>query len=114
VNESLSNDTGASASDRITSDPTLSGSGDSNAVVTFREGNTVIGTSTGRPPVVTGRSLPDPHDRRPHHRRHRDRHRRQYANATLSFTLDTTIATPTLALTTTRCQRHRPVTNDRR
>src|SRR5260370_35807056 len=46
VSESLGNDTGASATDRITNDPTLTGSGDPNAVVTFTEGNTILGTTT--------------------------------------------------------------------
>ena len=42
----LSNDTGSSSSDRVTSDATLGGSGDANAVVTLTEGGTLLGTTT--------------------------------------------------------------------
>ncbi len=47
VTESLLNDTGISPSDLITSDPTLTGSGDANAVVHFTiDGNSVATTAT--------------------------------------------------------------------
>jgi hypothetical protein len=46
VTEKLADDTGWSASDDITSNPTLTGSGDANAVVTFSEGGTTLGTTT--------------------------------------------------------------------
>ncbi len=46
VRESLVNDTGASNSDKITSDDALTGGGDANAVVTFTEGVSTIGTAT--------------------------------------------------------------------
>ena len=42
----LARDTGASSNDKITSNPTLSGSGDPNAVVTLTEGATVLGATT--------------------------------------------------------------------
>ena len=42
----LVRDTGSSASDKITSNPALSGSGDANAVVTVSKGGTVLGTTT--------------------------------------------------------------------
>ena len=42
----LSDDTGASASDLITNDAALSGSGDPNAVVTLAEGATALGAAT--------------------------------------------------------------------
>lgn len=45
--EALASDTGASPSDRVTSNPTLSGSGDPNAVVHFTvDGNPVAATAT--------------------------------------------------------------------
>jgi hypothetical protein len=46
VTETLAHDTGASASDRITSDPALTGTGDPNALVTLTEGSTILGTTT--------------------------------------------------------------------
>jgi ELWxxDGT repeat protein len=46
VTLALSDDTGSSPGDKITSDPALSGSGDANAVVTLKEGTTVLGTTT--------------------------------------------------------------------
>ncbi|MBV9248358.1 MAG: DUF4082 domain-containing protein [Acetobacteraceae bacterium] len=46
VTAALLHDTGASASDGITADPTLTGSGDPNAMVTVSEGNTTLGTTT--------------------------------------------------------------------
>src|ERR1019366_7369938 len=44
VTASLSSDTGASSTDKITSNAALSGTGDANAVVTIKEGSTVLGT----------------------------------------------------------------------
>ena len=47
VTESLKNDTGSSASDKITNDPTLTGSGDANAVVSFTvDGTPITATAT--------------------------------------------------------------------
>jgi hypothetical protein len=46
VTESLLIDTGASATDKITSNPTLTGTAQANTVVTLREGTTVLGTTT--------------------------------------------------------------------
>ena len=46
VTERVAHDTGVSATDQITSDPTLTGSGDPNAVVTLTEGNVTLGTTT--------------------------------------------------------------------
>ena len=46
VTEGLSSDTGSSASDKITANGTLTGTGDANAVVTFKEGSTTLGTTT--------------------------------------------------------------------
>ncbi len=46
VTEALAHDTGASATDRVTADPTLTGSGDPGAIVTLTEGSTVLGTAT--------------------------------------------------------------------
>ena len=46
VTESLKNDTGSSASDKITSIPTLTGSGDANAVVSFTVDGTPITATT--------------------------------------------------------------------
>ena len=49
VTASLVSDTGSSPSDSITSDATLTGSGDPNAVVTLYEGSTTLGTATADP-----------------------------------------------------------------
>jgi hypothetical protein len=46
VTESLARDTGASATDRITYDPTLAGTGDPFAIVTLTEGGVPVGTAT--------------------------------------------------------------------
>lgn len=46
VTEHLTNDTGSSSTDNITSNPALAGSADPNAVVTLKEGTTVLGTAT--------------------------------------------------------------------
>ena len=46
VTVGLTQDTGSSSSDHITSNPALSGTADANAVVTLTEGSTVIGTTT--------------------------------------------------------------------
>ena len=46
VTESLAVDTGISSTDQITSNPTLSGNGNANAVVILTEGTTVLGTTT--------------------------------------------------------------------
>ena len=46
VTVALASDTGSSSSDKITSNPALSGTGDANAVVTLTEGATVLGTTT--------------------------------------------------------------------
>ena len=47
MKESLKTDTGASATDKITSDPTLTGSGDPNATVHFKiDGNPIVDTAT--------------------------------------------------------------------
>ena len=46
VTVALSQDTGSSSTDNITSNPALSGTADANAVVTLTEGSTVIGTTT--------------------------------------------------------------------
>ena len=42
----LARDTGSSATDKITSNPTLNGTGDANALVTLTKGTTVLGTTT--------------------------------------------------------------------
>ena len=42
----LARDTGSSATDKITSNPTLAGTGDANALVTLTKGTTVLGTTT--------------------------------------------------------------------
>ena len=46
VTESLTTDTGSSASDKITSNDALTGLGAANTVVTLKEGTTVLGTTT--------------------------------------------------------------------
>jgi hypothetical protein len=46
VTERLVNVTGSSSTDHITSNDTLTGSGDANALVTFKEGSTTLGTTT--------------------------------------------------------------------
>ena len=46
VTMALASDTGSSSSDKITSNPALSGTGDANAVVTLTQGATVLGTTT--------------------------------------------------------------------
>ena len=46
VTEALGTDTGRSSTDRITSSGTLTGGGDPGAVVTLKEGTSVIGTAT--------------------------------------------------------------------
>ena len=45
VTMALAHDTGVSSSDRLTSDPTLSGTGDPNAGVTLTENGAVVGTT---------------------------------------------------------------------
>ena len=43
----LANDTGSSSTDKITSNPTLTGTGDPNAVIHFTvDGNAIAGTAT--------------------------------------------------------------------
>ena len=49
VTETLTSDTGRSASDGITSNDALHGTADANAVVTIRDGTTVLGTTTASP-----------------------------------------------------------------
>ncbi len=46
VSEVLVSDTGSSSTDKITSNPALTGGGDPNATVTIKEGSTVLGTTT--------------------------------------------------------------------
>eukprot|EP01037_Dinobryon_pediforme_P001958 gene1958-1992_t len=46
VTETLAHDTGASATDRVTSDATLTGSADANATVTLTEGSSILGITT--------------------------------------------------------------------
>ena len=46
VSIALVSDTGSSASDGITSNPTIKGTGEANTVVTIMEGSTVLGTTT--------------------------------------------------------------------
>ena len=46
VTAALASDTGASLSDSVTNNGTLTGTGDANAVVTFTEGATQLGTTT--------------------------------------------------------------------
>jgi len=46
VTELLARDTGASANDRLTNDPTLAGVGDPFAIVSFTEGSAHVGTAT--------------------------------------------------------------------
>ena len=43
VTERLVSDTGSSSTDHITSNDTLTGSGNANTLVTFKEGSTVLG-----------------------------------------------------------------------
>ncbi len=45
VTAALVHDTGASSSDRVTSNATISGTGDANTVVTLKEGVTLLGTT---------------------------------------------------------------------
>jgi Bacterial Ig-like domain/RTX calcium-binding nonapeptide repeat (4 copies) len=45
VTARLASDTGSSSTDKITSNPTLTGAGDPNAVVTVSEGSTTLGTT---------------------------------------------------------------------
>ena len=45
VTAALAHDTGASSSDRVTSDATISGTGDASAVVTLKEGAAILGTT---------------------------------------------------------------------
>ena len=49
VTASLVSDTGASASDLVTSDPTLHGGGDAGATVTISEGGVALGTAAAGP-----------------------------------------------------------------
>src|SRR6185369_10676190 len=42
----LVSDTGSSATDKITSNPAIKGTGDANTGVTIKEGSTVLGTAT--------------------------------------------------------------------
>jgi hypothetical protein len=46
VSIALVSDTGSSASDKITSNPAIKGTGEANAVVTIKEGTTTLGTTT--------------------------------------------------------------------
>ncbi|WP_428493714.1 Ig-like domain-containing protein [Rhodopila sp.] len=62
VTAALASDTGASSSDSVTSDATLDGTGDGNAVVTLTEGATLIGTAMADSTGVwsfTPTALPD-------------------------------------------------------
>ena len=42
----LVSDTGSSATDKITSNPAIKGTGQANTVVTIKEGSTTLGTTT--------------------------------------------------------------------
>ena len=46
VTEALKNDTGSPSTDKLTSDPTLTGTADAGATVTLKEGTTTLGTTT--------------------------------------------------------------------
>ena len=46
----LVNDTGSSASDQITSNPAIKGTGQANTLVTIKEGSTILGTTRPMPP----------------------------------------------------------------
>src|SRR5206468_2346904 len=46
MSETLVNDTGTSANDRVTSNPAVAGTGDANAAVTIGENGAVLGTTT--------------------------------------------------------------------
>ena len=96
ITETLTKDTGGSASDKTTSDPALSGTATANAVVTLTEGIATLGTATADNTgawTFAPTSLPDgPHTivastASP------------VASATLTFTLDT--APPALPVITT-------------
>ena len=98
VTESLSTDTGVSSSDKITSNATLTGSGDANAVVTFKERRHHArhrDRQCERGMVV---HADRPRGRGPHHRGERDRRGRQHHHASLTFTLDTTAPAVTESL----------------
>jgi hypothetical protein len=99
VTEQLANDTGVSASDKITKDPTVTGSGDPNAVVHFTiDGNPIAGTVTANGSglwTFTPTGLADG----PHTIVATETNAAGTGSASLTFTLDRTIATPTIALT---------------
>lgn len=80
VNLALVSDTGASASDRITSDGRVSGTAQAGTTVTLYEGATVLGTDTADGSghwTITPNGVPDgAHTVTHRHRHRRERHRR--------------------------------------
>ena len=78
VTESLTSDTGSSASDKITANGTLTGTGDANAVVTIKEGSTDARHNDRQCQRGVELHAARPGRRRPYHRGQRDRYGRQY------------------------------------
>ena len=77
VAETLFNDTGSSSIDKLTSNPTLTGSGDANAVVHFTVDGTPVATTATANSARHLDLYPDrPCRRRPYNRRQRNRHGR--------------------------------------
>ena len=98
VTERLANDTGVFASDRITKDPTVTGSGDAHAVVHFTiDGSLIAGTATADSSglwTFTPTGLADGS----HTIVASETNAGGTGSASLTFTLDRTVATPTIAL----------------
>ena len=75
----LANDTGSSSTDKITSDPTLTGTGDANAVVHFTvDGNAIAATAIADALGAWTFTPSWPRQRNPHGRRQRNRRRGQF------------------------------------
>jgi hypothetical protein len=92
MTESLKNDTGSSATDKYTSDPTLSGHADAGGAVVIKNGSTVLGSVTAdssgnwtyKPTLADGSYTLTASD---------TDLAGNYGSTTLSFTLDTTAPT---------------------
>ncbi|MGE3281273.1 MAG: Ig-like domain-containing protein [Alphaproteobacteria bacterium] len=98
VSIALVSDTGGSASDRITSNPAVTGTGQADTVVTIRQGGTVLGTTTADSTGAwsfTPTGLADGTHTLIATQTHQTGHIR---TAMLSFTLDTTAPTVGMVL----------------
>ena len=84
----LVSDTGSSATDKITSNPAIKGTGQANTLVTIKEGGTTLGTTTADGTGAWSFTPVGLADGAHILIRHSDRSRRQYRDGDASFTLD--------------------------